>query len=412
MDQFDKAHQEFVALLRECTGQEADLVGESTLVRAVREGMALSKCKDTQEFLARLRANRSTLQRFVNAVTIGESWFFRDEAPFKFLRQYLSQRVQAQNFPIEMLSLPCASGEEAYSMAMTASEVGLTPANCRIEGVDINTACLRRGREAEYRGHAFRGLDPDRLALYFDKVDDRYQVKSAIREYVEFYQNSVVNPGTRLFQHRYDVIFFRNLLIYLGPETRRQALALMRRLLKPEGVLVVGHAETGLMAAAGFAPENMTLSLAFRCAPSLVHSGGAAAKSATSAATSAIRSTQPDAPRVSRGHTEQNHLGATLQEVEQLANAGHIAEAHRRCSWLLATTNDDPQVCYLCAIVAEAAGDGASAEALLRETLRTCPEHYRALVHLAASLATRGDHNEATELRRRAQQLADTDGHS
>lgn len=410
MGSFNNAYQEFVALLRECTGQEAELVGESTLVRAIREGMALSHCKDPQEFLTRLRANRITLQRFVNAVTIGESWFFRDEGPFTFLKNYLSQRTRLLNVPIDMLSLPCASGEEAYSMAMSASEAGLTPSHCRIEGIDINTSSLRRAREAEYRGYAFRGLDPDRLSRYFEKVDDRHRVKSPIREFVVFHHGSVVNPGAQLLQRRYDVILFRNLLIYLSPEARRQVLALMRNLLKPDGVVIVGHAETGLMSAAGFTPEGTALSFAFRCASATGQGGATALKSTYPVASNGARTPSQERPRVGSRSAEHDDFGATLREVEQLANAGHIDEAHRRCSWLLATANDDPQVSYLCAIVAEAAGDNASAEVLLRETLRTHPDHYRALVHLAASLATRGDHTEAAELRRRAQQLADTDG--
>lgn len=403
---------EFAALLRECTGQDADLVGEIALARAVREGMARAHVDDPRVYLLRLRTNRIARQRFINALTIGESWFFRDEAPFAFLIQHLSgrARVGSGGAPVELLSLPCASGEETYSLAATAREAGLTPLQCRIEGIDINTACLRHARKAIYQGHAFRSIGPDRLLRYFDAEEQGYRVKSWLRDYVTFFHGSVINPDARLLQRRYDVILFRNLLIYLSAEVRRQVLALIRSLLKPDGLVIVGHAETGLMAATGFAPEGTAHSFAFCRAPPAQASHNSISKMPYRAASDSTQAQPKESQADTGGRPVQRAVGATLQEVEQLANAGDIEEAQRRCGWLLATSGGDPEVCYLCAIVAEAAGDRAQAEVLLREAIKTCPEHYPALVHLAATLAGRGADAEATELRRRAQQLADTGG--
>lgn len=406
MNSLETHYPAFAALVRECTGQEADFVGETTLARAVREGMALSHAKDPQEYLTQLRANRSTLQRFINAVTVGESWFFRDEAPFTFLKHWLIRRTQPQSARIEMLSLPCAAGEEAYSMAMTADEAGLTLAQCRIEGVDINTTYLRRAREAEYRANAFRGFDKDRLYRYFDASENTYVLKPHLKKYVTFFHGSVVEPDARLLQQRYDVILFRNLLIYLSLDARRQALTVVRNLLKPDGVLIVGHAETGLMAAAGFVPEGTAHSFAFCHAPIPLNASNSASKiSARLASVTSFPSSTRDSKIADRSSLPRD-TGTTLSEVEQLANAGNIEAARQRCSWLLATTNNDPDVSYLCAIVAEAAGEDAYAEMLFRETIKLCPNHYPALIHLAASLASRGDEVEAVELRQRAQRLA------
>jgi len=412
MDSFDLHYPQFADLLRECTGQDAELVGQNILERAVREGMALMRAKDPQVYLARLRSNRSTRQRFVNAVTIAESWFFRDDAPFNFLMQALIRRASegAAGEPIELLSMPCANGEEAYSLAMTAHEAGLTPAQCRIEGIDINTSCLRHAREAIYQGHALRGIDPDRLLRYFDADGQGHRVRPWLKQYVTFFHGSVINPDPRLLQRRYDVILFRNLLIYLGAEARRQVLSLIRNLLKPDGLVIVGHAETGLMAAAGFAPQGTPHSFAFRRAQP-AQGVFSRLPTAPARAASAGETVMPKAsPAQAVERPVQHAVGATLQEVEQLANAGNIEEAQRRCRWLLATSGNDPQVGYLCAIVEEAAGNDAQAEALLREVIKTCPEHYPALVHLAASLVRRGADSEATELRHRAQQLADSGG--
>lgn len=408
MGQVEDSYHEFVALLRECTGQEAELIGEATLARAVREGMALSRTKDPEAFLVQLRSNSVTRQRFINAVTIGESWFFRDEAPFQFLGQYLVRRAtsMAEGDPIGLLSLPCANGEEAYSLAMTAHEAGLKPSQCHVEGMDINTLCLRRAREGIYQGHAFRSLGAERLLRYFDTTEDGYAVRAWLKDYVTFFRGSVVDPEPRLLQRRYDVVLFRNLLIYLGTAARRRALTLVRELLKPEGILIVGHAETGIVAAAGFAPEGTAYSFAFCRDQRPPAAGAATLKGRTPPEPEAESSATRDAGAVVVGHEAAGDHSATLQEVERLANGGNIEEAQRRCTWLLAAAGNDPQVCYLCAIVAEAAGQGAEAEQLLRQTIAQCPGHYPALVHLAASLASRGAEAEAHELRRRAEQLA------
>lgn len=411
MASLDSYYPQFAELLRERTGQDVELVGHTMLERAVREGMALMRAKDPEMYLARLRSNRSTLQRFVNAMTIGESWFFRDDAPFEFLIQMLSRRASrnAGSGTIDLLSMPCASGEEAYSLAMTAHEAGLAADQCRIEGIDINTRYLRLARGAVYQGHALRGVGPDRLLRYFVADAQGHRVKDWLKQYVSFFHGSVTNPDARLLQRRYDIVLCRNLLIYLGAEARRQVLVLVRNLLKPDGLVIVGHAETGLMAAAGFIPEGTSHSFAFLRAQSAqpVISRTSVAMAHTSGA-GGTATLKPGA--ATAAGLVKPSVGATLQEVEQLANAGHIEEAQQRCRWLLATSGNEPDVGYLCAIVAEAAGDEAHAEALLREVIKVCPEHYPALVHLAASLARRGVDNEACELRLRAQQLAESGG--
>lgn len=412
MASLDRYYPQFADLLREWTGQDVELVGHTILDRAVREGMALMRAKDPEMYLARLRSNRSTLQRFVNAMTIGESWFFRDDAPFEFLMQTLSRRAShnAGSEAIELLSMPCASGEEPYSLAMTAHAAGLTADQCRIEGIDINTRCLRLARDAVYQANALRGIDPDRLLRYFDADVQGHRVKDWLKQYVSFFHGSVTSPDARLLQRRYDIVLCRNLLIYLGAEARRQVLVLIRNLLKPTGLVIVGHAETGLMAAAGFVPEGTSHSFAFlraQSAPPVLSRNSAAAEPTRGAGGTVTL--KPGATNTAAGLVKPS-VGATLHEVEQLANAGHIEEAQLRCRWLLATSGNDPEVGYLCAIVAEAAGDEAHAEALLRDVIKARPEHYPALVHLAASLARRGVDNEASELRERAQQLAESSG--
>jgi chemotaxis protein methyltransferase WspC len=398
----------YIDFMREITGQEAVLVGENTLRSAIRGVMEREGVRDPRTLLERLRADSSKLQSFINTVTISESWFFRDEAPFQFFARYCQGWI-ARGRPgerIDVLSLPCAGGEEAYSVAITAHRAGLGPQHCHVDALDISTEALARAERGFYTAHAFRGVDAPQWGEYFQPVEGGFAVQAWLKNYVTFWQGSVLEADSRLAGSRYDVIFFRNLLIYLGGAARQRALQVVASLLKPQGVLLVGHAETGLTGP-DFAADGDVHHFAFRRKASAAN----APLLAPTPATCAPVGTRALPAGEGRGRFGDSALEtgytSVVSEVEQLANEGKLGEARRRCGWLLAETPEDPQVCYLCAVVAEAEGDAGGAEELLRRALAQSPEHYPALVHLAATLEVRGAKSEADELRARAQDLAE-----
>jgi chemotaxis protein methyltransferase WspC len=153
--------------------------------------------------------------------------------------------------PLQLLSAPCASGEEPYSLAMTLLDMGL-PAECfRIDAVDICRQSIRKARQAIYGKHSFRGVSEAEKAKHFQITSQGLALNPEIRNTVHF---KCANLMTCLAEStsNYDVVFCRNLLIYLEETASQHLLASFASLMKPGALLILGAAETGKVPAAQF----------------------------------------------------------------------------------------------------------------------------------------------------------------
>lgn len=206
---------------------------------------------DLVGYLETLRASKETApvwQNLINALTIGETYFMRDQAHFNLLRspiltELIARRRQENQLHLNVWSAGCASGEEAYSLAITIYETLPDLANwtVRIIGSDLNAHALHIARRAVYRKWAFRHTDIDFQNRYFDPTADGLQIKPAIREMVTFRHANILH-GAPLPQ--IDVIFCRNVMLYFGDAQTRRVENLLFDVLAPGGWLLLGQAET------------------------------------------------------------------------------------------------------------------------------------------------------------------------
>ena len=185
----------------------------------------------------RVRESESELQSLIEEVVVSESWFFRDERPFQWFREYVRARWldDPHRPPLRILSLPCAGGEEPYSIAMTLRDLGLPARRFHIDAVDVSAAppgdcppwgllvqCIPRCR-------------PWFTSRYFHEHPEGYELDSTIRSTVRFIQASVLDPRLLEGSAPYDVVFCRNLLIYLEAKSRLHVSAAIERLLAADG---------------------------------------------------------------------------------------------------------------------------------------------------------------------------------
>ena len=191
-----------------------------------------------------------TLEReLVEAMTTGETLFFRDARPFTYLRDAVLPRLHAERppgVPLRLWSAATSSGQEAYSLAMLLADgpwAGrrTTP----ILGTDIARDRIERARAGLYsRLEVQRGLPAPLLARHFAPEPGGWRVSPALRARVEFRAHNLLDalptPG------RFDVVFCRNVLIYLDTPTKSRVLDALARRLAPDGVLCLGAAETAL----------------------------------------------------------------------------------------------------------------------------------------------------------------------
>lgn len=198
-----------------------------------------------------LRGQRSSAlrERIIEAMTTNETSWFRDDRPFKTLRESVFPGL-AKKRPgtVRIWSAACSSGQEPYSISMVVQEFqmgnpGALSGEVQIIATDISPAMLRDARAGRYDGLAMaRGLSPERKERYFRPHGDTWEVIAPIRARVQFREFNLLESYALL--GRFDVIFCRNVLIYFSSESKRDIVARMAKSLNPGGYLFLGGSES------------------------------------------------------------------------------------------------------------------------------------------------------------------------
>lgn len=197
-------------------------------------------------------------QELIEAITTGETYFYREsrqlEHFFEHTFKNLLERARKESRPVRLWSAGCSSGEEPYTLAMMALEAGYNSNDIEILGGDINHRALRLAREGVYRDSAFRVLPIDWRQRYFEQQDDgRWRIRDRVRSLVEFAWMNLMRGEELTVLPTPDAIFCRNVLIYFDRDAKTRAIANLHRVLHPQGVLLLGHAESLLHIEHGFA---------------------------------------------------------------------------------------------------------------------------------------------------------------
>jgi chemotaxis protein methyltransferase CheR len=196
----------------------------------------------------RLGGDRVLVKRVCDAMTTGETLFFRDATPFQVFKERLlpdaAARARAAGRPVRVWSAACSTGQEVFSLAMVADELRVQLGETRVEflATDYASATVERARQASFSQlEVQRGLPIQLLLRHFEKAGDNFVVKDALRQKVQFREHNLLTPCTGL--GTFDVIFLRNVLIYFDVPTKREVLERLGKQLAPGGVLVLGGTE-------------------------------------------------------------------------------------------------------------------------------------------------------------------------
>ncbi len=201
--------------------------------------------------MTRLNPSGSLSEKIVDAMTTNETYFFRDVYPFDILRKYLIPEMLAKipsTRPLTVWSAACSTGQEPYSIAMIIKDSypELYPGGVRILASDISREALTRARSGLYSQlEVNRGLPASTLVRHFQKSHDKWVLNDDIRGMVDFFEINLKGfwPPLPLV----DIIFLRNVMIYFDLHTKALVLEKVRKMMNPEGMLVLGGSETTLM---------------------------------------------------------------------------------------------------------------------------------------------------------------------
>lgn len=208
--------------------------------------------EDVSSFLQRLATNHlvgTETVTLTEELTVGETYFFRHPDQFRaFTEVALLARLRASStkFRLRILSAGCASGEEAYSLAILVRQhiPAALSSDSRIVGIDLNATSLAKAQQAKYSAWSLRGMPDDFRQRYF-RGEKVFALDESARSLVAFEERNLNDEADSFWQpDQFDVIFCRNVVMYFTPEAARGVIARLTRSLVPGGFLFLGPAET------------------------------------------------------------------------------------------------------------------------------------------------------------------------
>ena len=423
-------------LLQDRIGLNPDSVGESSIKRAVGQRMAALQVDTLREYYKTLSEHTAEIHELIEEVVVPETWFFRNKTPFAALGNYVAKDVLPglkSGVKLRILSVPCSTGEEPYSIAMALLEEGVDAGRISIDAIDISKRALTKARRAIYGRNSFRGVDEKIVDKYFDKIRSGQHLIEEVRNLVTFKQgNFLVGPLSSRPGY-YDVIFCRNLLIYFDREIQQKALEKLHRSLKDNGALFVGHAETSNLSRNHFVKYEHPHSFAYiKKARDLSRQsktesgrtdkqGGVIPKNVpkewervfqhfAQMPHFTVPAKTPD--KGSRKPQKQKLLpirrgrkNIALESVEQLISEGKYDLALKLCEQYLQTAPESADGYFLLGVIFRSSGDDKKSQSMLKKAVYLDPNHEQAIVLLLRLAEERSDPDAVTSYKRRLQRV-------
>lgn len=437
----------FFAFLKDRIGLDVASVGEAIIERAVRQRCTLSKARDHDDYWQTLLVSANEQQALIEAVIVPETWFFRYPESFATLGKLANARLAQLNGvrPLRILSLPCSTGEEPYSIAMALFDAGLRGPQFSIEAVDISPLSIQRARQGVYGKNSFRGDQLGFRERFFSAVEEGYRLEERVRDQVRFQSGNLLDPAMPVAQSAYDFVFCRNLLIYFDVDTQRQGFEALKRMTRDDGVLFIGPAEGSLLGRMGMVSIGIPQSFAFRRreeavpephivlnAPAMrpsrvdslaLHPTSTLARGTHKPQAFAPRllgdpalteerraALRPDIKAMAAPGAADGEAAMLLRSIAAFANEGRSAEAKVACEQYLKRFEPVAPVFYWLGLLSEVAGETSAAQGFYRKALYLQPQHPETLAQLAALLAAQGDSAGARRLQERAARGVNKEG--
>lgn len=410
--------QRLRTLLERHYGWATEAIHDRELLNAVQtQALAMSVDFKSQpdRVLSLICNDAKQLAKLAESLAVHETWFFRGSSQLQHAVDHLvSKRQQLalnqERVPLRILSAPCSTGEEAYSLAILLSQRGLTHRDITIDGVDQSELAIQRARLGLYNQNSFReaGWDKPHMVAGIHSSHNLWRVDSSIASMVRLTVGNLLEmPAPPL---PYDCIFCRNLLIYLSQPKRAELLKRLSQWLTPQGRIYVSAVEAPIAHEAGLtaiAPLELQVF----------------SKSVTPAMTSEPHSplvrTKPRSPSTLTNARSNLHISvpsssvavadpvstrdpaAELTRAEQAADAGRFSEAEKILEALPPNERFTAAAQFLRGVIAQAQGKLDEAQYAWEQAVYLDPQHGPALQRLWLSATARGDSRLAEQYRRR-----------
>lgn len=402
--------QAIATLLRTRVGLELASLGDASLANTLAERMRKTGESSAASYFGLLLADEREFAALCAEICVPESWFFRDSLQIagfvQFCREFRSARPGQS---LRVLSIPCAAGEEAYTLSIALLEAGWQPNEYSVLGVELNESYIERARAGEFGAWSLRGRVPG--ARFLEGIGERWRVTPWAKSSVSFRTGNVVDPHAFGDFERFDVIFNRNLLIYLTDAAKRTWLQTLHRIIDSEGLIVTGHAESLSTLDPAFTPRP-------ELGPNCFSRGPAPAKLTTANLVAFVKPSVPvrSAAATAAVITQQqlaipsppqpiSALASVLQQIRELADNGELERAAAVTQQAMASHGEHAELLYLSGVVASARGQVSQARDQLERALYLDRDHSEALSMLALIAERGGQLEQARRYRARLKRV-------
>ena len=239
--------------------------------RRLRERLSMLGLHSFGEYYQLLRSpdhGRAELDEAIDLVTINETYFYREDYQLTGLQKEiipLLRKPPLNRTSFSFWSAGCSTGEEVYSIAMTARQAGLSGVNdVRVFGSDISRKCIAHARRGIYAPASFRTIPLDLKRKYFLERSDGSHVTEELRSWCHFGHLNLLDPVKASVVGRVDAIFCRNVLIYFDDVSRKRVIDMFYERLLPGGYLLLGHSESLLNVTTAFELVHLREDLVYR----------------------------------------------------------------------------------------------------------------------------------------------------
>jgi len=409
-------------LLEEKIGLNPVSVGESSIQRAINHRLTQLEIADTAQYHSLLLEDSKELRALIEETIVPETWFFRNKMPFEAFSKIFSQHIlpnKNKKKKIRILSIPCSTGEEPYSLAIVLHELGMNPKDVEIIAADISQQSIEKAKRAIYIENALRDTDADRVNKYFDKCDSEYQIIEPIQKFVKFKHNNIFIGSLSPYPGYFDVIFCRNLLIYFDSKKQQVVLEKLHRSLKANGALFVGHAEALMVEDENFSRLDDVRAFSFLKKVRKKNILGKNTNKSTASTSSRLTVVKDQLSKANRERENllQNRISAALKKdrykdsavsfgpVEKLIAQEKNQEALGMCEKYLERDKDSAQGYYLLAVLKSKSGEIKKAQSLLKKAIYLDQNHKAALILSLEFAKQDGDVEATTSYQRRIDRL-------
>jgi len=384
-------------LLKKKIGLDVNSISSGVVKRAISERMKDCGIRDVQNYLQWLQQSEQELEALIELVIIPETWFFRERESFNYLKHYIKSEWLTTPYQdvLRVLSIPCSTGEEPYSIAIALLEAGLSATKVRIDAVDISQKNLLTAKLGIYQDYSFRGNPLSFQKSYFQRTELGYQLCHKVKSMVNFMYGNLADLNFLVGATPYDVIFCRNLLIYFDKAIKKRTIGILERLLKKDGLLFLGYAETGLLLNTSFQRVRCYKGFTYR-KPKI--EAGQRLKTIE-------KYNQPVTVTKKTVKSSLNSSGNLLETVKSLVNQGNLHQAARLCNQYIQQNPLNIQAYILLSEVYQGMGNQEQAIESLNKAIYLQPDCVEALTHLALLHEHRGDVESANLLWQRIQRL-------